>query len=236
MPLLDHLAELRRRITIAAAAYVVAAGIAAVFYNHELSFLQHPYCQVDPHHCGLYVTGPLDPLTLRVKLAAFGGLVLATPVILWELWRFVTPGLRSSEKRYAVPFCVVAAAFFVLGCLTAYVTFPHTLRWLIGVGGSSLHTLLNPNAYLSLILVLMFLFGLAFEFPVVLVALELLGVVSPATLLRSWRWAVLGITVCAAVLTPSSDPFSMLALLVPLVAFYFMAIGIGKLGLRIRGA
>jgi sec-independent protein translocase protein TatC len=236
MPLLDHLAELRRRITIAAAAYVVAAGIAAVFYNHELSFLQHPYCQVDPHHCGLYVTGPLDPLTLRVKLAAFGGLVLATPVILWELWRFVTPGLRSSEKRYAVPFCVVAAAFFVLGCLTAYVTFPHTLRWLIGVGGSSLHTLLNPNAYLSLILVLMFLFGLAFEFPVVLVALELLGVVSPATLLRSWRWAVLGITVCAAVLTPSSDPFSMLALLVPLVAFYFTAIGVGKLGLRIRGA
>jgi sec-independent protein translocase protein TatC len=236
MPVWDHLAELRRRLTIAAAAYVVAACIAAAFYNRELGFLQHPYCQVDPLHCGLYVTGPLDPLTLRVKLAAFGGLVLATPVILWEFWRFVTPGLRSTEKRYAVPFCVASATFFALGCLTAYLTFPHTLRWLIGVGGPDLHTLLNPNAYLSLILLLMFMFGLAFEFPVVLVALELVGVVSPAALLRSWRWAVLGITVCAAVLTPSSDPFSMLALLVPLVIFYFMAIGIGKVSHRMRGA
>src|SRR5579863_8692518 len=236
MTLVEHLGELRRRLMIMVAAVVTGATVAAIEYPNLLKFLQHPYCRVNPGHCSFFVTGPLDGLSLRIQIALFGGLVLATPVILWELWRFVTPGLRSSEKRYAVPFCVVAAAFFVLGCLTAYVTFPHTLRWLIGVGGSSLHTLLNPNAYLSLILVLMFLFGLAFEFPVVLVALELLGVVSPATLLRSWRWAVLGITVCAAVLTPSSDPFSMLALLVPLVAFYFTAIGVGKLGLRIRGA
>lgn len=236
MPVWDHLAELRRRFTVALVAYVVAAVVAAVFYKHELGFLQHPYCQVDPGHCGLYVTAPLDPLTLRVKLAAFGGLVLASPVILWEFWRFVTPGLRSSEKRYAVPFCAVSAVFFALGCFIAYLTFPHTLRWLIGVGGSSLHTLLNPDAYLSLILLLMFLFGLAFEFPVVLVALELVHLVTPAALLRSWRWAVLGITICAAVLTPSSDPFSMVALVVPLVVLYFVAIGIGTIGLRMKAA
>jgi len=236
MPVSEHLAEFRLRLLVALAAYVIAACIAGAFYTRELGLLQHPYCQIEPHHCGLYVTGPLDPLTLRVKLAAFGGLVLASPVILWEFWRFITPGLRQHEKRYAVPFCAFAAVFFALGCLTAYLTFPHTLRWLIGVGGPSLHTLLNPNGYLSLILLLMFLFGLAFEFPVVLIALELAGVVSPARLLRSWRWAVLGITVFAAVLTPSSDPFSMLALLVPLVVFYFMAIGVGKAGLRMRRA
>lgn len=234
MPVSEHLAELRRRLTVAVVAYVVASCVAAIFYNRELGFLQHPYCQIAPRHCGLYVTGPLDPLTLRVKLAAFGGLILASPVLLWEFWRFVTPGLRSREKRYAVPFSVSSAVFFVLGCLIAYLTFPHTLRWLIGVGGPALRELFNPNAYLTLILLLMFLFGLAFEFPVVLVALELVGVLSPAALLRSWRWAVLGITVGAAVLTPSSDPFSMLALLVPLVTFYFMAIGIGRLGLWMR--
>jgi sec-independent protein translocase protein TatC len=228
MTVWEHLTELRRRLVVAVAAYVVAACIAAAFYGRELSLLQHPYCQISPHHCGLYVTGPLDPLTLRVKLAAFGGLLLASPVLLWELWRFITPGLRSHEKRYGMVFSISAALFFALGCLTAYLTFPHALGWLIGVGGSSLHELFNPNGYLTLILLLMLSFGVMFEFPVVLVALQLVGLVSPTTLLRSWRWAVLGITICSGVLTPSSDPFSMLALAVPLVAFYFAAIGIGK--------
>src|SRR5579862_841384 len=109
MTVWEHLTELRRRLVVAAAAYVAAACIAAVFYGHELSLLQHPYCQISPHHCGLYVTGPLDPLSLRVKLAAFGGLLLASPVLLWELWRFITPGLWSHERRYAVLFSGCAA-------------------------------------------------------------------------------------------------------------------------------
>jgi sec-independent protein translocase protein TatC len=229
MTIAQHLSELRRRLIIAVGAYLVAALVAVVFYGWELSILKHPYCQVSPHHCGFYVTAPLDPLSLRVKLAAFGGLVLASPVMLWELWRFITPGLRPNEKRYAVPFVLSAVAFFLGGCAVAYFIFPHALHWLIGVGGPSLHELFNPNGYLTLILLLMFLFGLTFEFPVVLVALQLAHVVSPGALLRAWRWAVIGITVGAAVFTPSSDPISMLALAVPLVAFYFLAIGVGKL-------
>ena len=122
---------------------------------------------------------------------------------------------------------MASVTLFFLGAATAYLAFTHTLRWLIGVE-QPLHELLNPNDYLSLILLLMFAFGVTFEFPVVLVALELVGVVTPAKLLRSWRWAVIGITIGSAVLTPSSDPFSMLALLVPLIAFYFLAIGIGE--------
>lgn len=229
MTIWEHLAELRRRLIVAVIAFAVAATVAAVFYNWFLGVLQRPYCRAEPHHCNFYVTAPLDPLTLRIKLAAFGGMVLASPVVLWELWRFITPGLRPTEKRYAVPFIVASIALFLFGCLIVYVVLPHTLGWLIHIGGPSIHVLLTPDSYLTLVLLLMVLFGLTFEFPVVLVALQLARVVTPAALLRHWRWAVIGITVASAVFTPSSDPFSMCALAVPLVAFYFGAIGVGKL-------
>ena len=230
MSLGEHLAELRRRLVVAVVAFVVLACVAAFFYNWEFALLRHPYCAIhQPGACRFYVTAPLDALSLRVKLAAFGGLVLASPVMLWELWRFITPGLRPTEKRYAIPFVLASVALFLFGCAVVYVVLPHTLGWLIGVGGPSIHALLNPNAYLTLVLLLMVLFGLTFEFPVVLVALQLARVVTPRALLRHWRWAVIGITVASAVFTPSSDPFSMIALAVPLVAFYFGAIGVGKL-------
>lgn len=230
MTLGEHLGELRRRLIVGVVAFVVAACVAAVFYNWQLNILRHPYCEIaTAGACKFYVTGPLDPLALRIKLAAFGGMVLASPVVLWELWRFITPGLRSAEKRYAIPFIAASITFFLLGCTIVYLVLPHTLAWLIGVGGPSLHELLNPNAYLTLVLLLMILFGLTFEFPVVLVALQLARVVTPATLLRHWRWAVIGITIASAIFTPSSDPFSMCALAVPLIGFYFASIGVGKL-------
>lgn len=229
MTLAEHLGELRRRLMISLVAFVVAGSLAAVFYEHMLSFLQHPYCQANPGHCGFYVTGPLDPLSLRVELAAFGGLVLSSPVLLWEAWRFITPGLKPKEKHYAVPFVLASVVLFVGGCAVAYTVFPHALSFLRAAGGPTLREILNPNSYLTLILLMMLLFGVTFEFPVVLVALELARVVSPGALLRQWRWAVIAITVAAGVFVPSSDPFSMLALAVPLVVFYFLAILVGKL-------
>jgi sec-independent protein translocase protein TatC len=226
----EHLGELRRRLVIAIAAFVVLACISVFLYNWEFGLLRHPYCQISgTHGCSFYVTAPLDVLSLRVKLAAFGGAVLASPVVLWEVWRFITPGLRTTEKRYAVPFVIASIVLFLFGCAVVYVVLPHTLGWLIHIGGPKIHALLNPNTYLSLVLLLMVLFGLTFEFPVLLVALQLARVVTPRTLLRHWRWWVIGITVGAAVLTPSSDPFSMIALAVPLTAFYFASIGVGKL-------
>lgn len=229
MTLTEHIGELRRRLIIAVVAFVVAAAVAAVFYQGMLDVLQHPYCHVNPHNCSFYVTGPLDPLSLRVKMAAFGGLVLASPIVLWEVWRFITPGLHAQERRYAVPFVVSAVVLFLLGCAVAYWTFPHALGFLKAVGGPSIREILNPNQYLTLIMWLMVLFGITFEFPVVLVALQLMRVVTPARLLHGWRWAVIGIVCVAGIFTPSSDPFSMLALAVPLIVFYFLSILIGKL-------
>jgi len=245
MTLGEHLGELRRRVIISAVAFVVGATIAVFAYQPILNFLLHPLCSVDAssaHHtvkgslsvvgngsCSLFVTSPLDGLTLRVKIALFGGLVLASPVILFQVWRFVTPGLKASERRYAIPFVLSAFLLFLLGAATAYITLPHALGWLKSVGGPNLQTIYDPIPYLGLIILMMTIFGLTFEFPVVLVSLELARVVTPARLLRSWRWAVIIIVVVAAVFTPSSDPFSMFALALPLIVFYFLSIGIGKL-------
>ena len=146
-----------------------------------------------------------------------------------QIWRFITPGLRAKEKKYAIPFVTAAFVLFVAGAATAYITLPHALGFLRAVGGPDLQQIYDPIPYLGLILALMALFGITFQFPVILVSLELARVVTPARLLHSWRWAVILITVVAAVFTPSSDPFSMLALAVPLVVFYFISIAIGKL-------
>ncbi len=229
MTLVEHLTELRTRVLICALAFAVAATVAFLVYPWILSFLKHPYCQVSPRRCGFYITGPLDGLALRIKIAAYGGLFLASPVLLWELWRFITPGLNPKEKRYAVPFIVASIALFALGCLVAYVTFPHALNFLDHIGGPSLTEILDPTKYLSLIVLMMTIFGLTFEFPVLLVSLELAGVLSPKQL-SSWRrWAIVLIVVVAGVITPSSDPFSMMALAVPLYVFYELSIVIGKI-------
>jgi sec-independent protein translocase protein TatC len=171
----------------------------------------------------------LDGLTLRVKVGLFGGFVVTFPVFVYQMWRFVTPGLRARERKYALPFLLVSMTFFVAGVMMAYFSFAHAIVFLQKIGGTALYTQYNPNQYLSLFMMMMFIFGLMFEFPVVLVALELAGVVQSATLLRGWRYAIISITVAAAVFTPSGDPLSMFALAIPLIAFYFISIGIGKI-------
>jgi len=229
MTLVEHLGELRRRVLICAAAFLVGGTVCFLAYNSILAFLKHPYCEVAPGHCGFYITGPLDGLALRVKIAAYAGAFLASPVLLWELWRFITPGLNPKEKKYAIPFIVASITLFALGCLVAFVTFPHALRWLDSIGGPSLTQIYDPTKYLSLIVLLMVVFGLMFEFPVLLVSLEVAGVLTPQKL-SSWRrWAIVLIVVVAGVVTPSSDPFSMIALAVPLYLFYELSILVGKL-------
>lgn len=228
MTLVEHLTELRRRVVMAVVAFAVAAVVCFVLYPHILSFLKAPYCHVT-RNCTLYVTGPLDGLSLRVEIAGYGGLVLASPVFLWQLWRFVTPGLLSHEKRYAIPFVASAVALFCAGGVVAYVTFPHALSFLGSVGGPSLRQIYNPDRYLTLVVALIAVFGFTFEFPVVLVSLQLAGVVSPARLASWRRWAIVVLVVVAAVITPSGDPFSMLALAVPLYGFYELSILLGKL-------
>jgi len=229
MTLAEHLAELRRRLIVSLVAVAAAAVVAWVFEPTIVGWLKDPYCAVVPRHrCYLYVTSPLGGLSLRVKVSTYGGLLLASPIILWELWRFVTPGLEPNEKRYAVPFVAASLVMFAGGATLAYFSFGHALSFLGHVGGTSLAQIYDPNAYLGLMLALMLVFGLTFEVPVVLVSLELAGVLQPATLAKWRRWAFVLIVAGAAIFTPSGDPFSMLALAVPLYGFYELSIVLGR--------
>ena len=235
MTLVEHIAELRRRLIISVAVLVVTATVGWVIYPQIFDFLKDPYCHVaGPKNCALYVNGPLVGLTLRIKIATYGGLFMASPVILWEIWRFITPGLRKNERRYAVAFVTASVSLFAAGAVLAYFTFPHALQFLGKIGGPSLRQIYSPDNYVGLILALMAVFGLTFEFPVILVSLELVGILQPAKLASWRRWAIVVLVAFAAIITPSGDPFSMLALAIPLYLFYEVSILIGKVLLRRR--
>jgi sec-independent protein translocase protein TatC len=236
MSLGDHLAELRRRVLLSGVALAVASTVAFLLYGHVLDFLLRPYCTSVGHHgpCVLYVTGPLDGLAIRVKVAAYGGLLLASPVLLWQFWRFIAPGLHAGERRYAASFVAASVTLFAGGAVVAYAIFPHTLAFLDAVGGPNLRQLYSPSSYLGLLILMMAAFGATFELPVLLVALQLAGLVTPRQLASWRRWSIVGLVTFAAVITPSSDPFSMLALAVPLIVLYELAILAGRLLLRAR--
>ena len=229
MTLAEHLKEIRYRFFVCAIVIFLVGVTAWILYPNILHFLQGPYCRAAPRHCKFLVTNPLDGLTLRFKIAIYGGLFFSSPVIFWQAWRFVTPGMKAKERKYAIPFVSAAFVFFSAGVVVAYFIFGQAIKWLQSIGGQSLVAHYNPNQYLSLFLLTMLIFGITFLFPVVLVALELAGLVTPAQLLRSWRYAIIIITIASAVFTPSGDPVSMLVLAAPLVSFYFMAIAVGKL-------
>ena len=229
MTLGEHLAEARQRFLISAGSILLFGTVSFIIYPQILHVLQTPYCAATPKHCLFLATNPLDGITLRIKIGFFGGLLFASPVLFWQAWRFITPGLKARERKYAIPFVSVSLVFFIGGVAMAYFSFGHALKLLRQIGGNTLLTEYNPNQYLSLFLLMMFIFGVMFEFPVVLVAMEMAGVVTPRQLLRVWRFAVIGIIIAAAIFTPSPDPLSMFALAIPLIVFYFVAIGVGKL-------
>jgi len=236
MTLIEHLTELRRRIIICAAAVALGAVISFIIYPTILSFLSEPYkdltrgtenCPFDG--CDLANIDPLVPFAVRLKVATYGGIVLALPVWLWQLWRFVTPGLHKNEKRYAIPFVLSSVVLFALGAFIAWLTLPRALEFLVSIGGGDVSPFYTVDKYVSLISLMMLAFGLSFEFPLLLVFLMMVGVLSTGTLSRGRRWAAVGITTFAAVITPSQDPYSLLFMAGPMYLFYEAAIVIGKL-------
>jgi sec-independent protein translocase protein TatC len=176
----------------------------------------------------LIFLGPLDAFITRIKVATYGGIVLALPVWLWELWRFITPGLNPKEKRYAVPFILTSIVLFAFGGLVALLTLPQALEFLLTIGGNQLQPQLTADKYLSLVSLMIVAFGVAFEFPVVLVFLLLARVISTRQLRRWRRPAILVIVIFAAVITPSQDPYSLFAMAIPMYIFYEASIIIGR--------
>jgi sec-independent protein translocase protein TatC len=240
MTVVEHLTELRTRLIISFAA-VGVAGIAGWFlYQPVVNVMTNPYCDflrghpsfaLDPADpCRLVFSSPLQPFLVKLKVAAFLGLAIALPVVLYELWMFVMPGLTARERRYALPFVLSSLVLFGLGGWFALLTLPRGLNVLLGFAGSNrVLLLLTFDKYLGFVMLLILGFGVSFEFPVVLISLTAAGVLSTARL-REWRrYAILGIAVFAAVITPSADWFSMSAMMVPLIGFYELSILVGRL-------
>jgi sec-independent protein translocase protein TatC len=229
MSVVEHLTELRRRIIVSLIAIVLGGVVCFVLAPQIISFLVEFYKDSTADTPNkLIFTGPLDAFATRLKIATYGGIVLALPVWLWELWRFVTPGLNPNEKRYAVPFLFASLFLFACGAVVALLTLQPALNFLLDIGGSDLRPLLTADKYISLVSLMILAFGLAFEFPVVLVFLLIAHVVT-ADQLRHWRrYTAVLIVAFAAVITPSQDPYSLFALAVPMYLFYEISILIGR--------
>lgn len=232
MSLIEHLTELRDRLIKIVLAVAIGMVIAFALYDQIFDFLLKPYldeCTNSVSDCKLLALDPLEGFGVRMRLATYGGIFLAMPVILWQLWRFITPGLYAHEKRYAVPFMASALTLFLLGAGIAYYTLPQALSFLQQIGGDNIATAYAPGKYFKLISYMMLAFGVGFEFPIVLVFGQMIGVVTPDGLRKARRYAIVGICVLVAVITPSGDPISMVALSGPMVLFYEVSILIGRL-------
>ena len=233
MTLMDHIGELRTRIMRSLYAVTVGALIAWFLYQPILNILVGPLKQLAPAGADLKSTlvtlDPLEPFAIRIKITMYTAVMLAMPMILWQLWRFIAPGLYSNEKKYATWFVVCGSALFFMGAGIAFWTVPKALEFLKSIGGSNFTQFYAPDKYLRLIIYMMIAFGIGFEFPIVLVFLQLVGVVTSRKLRDIRRYAIVIIAVVVAVATPSADPFSMFALCIPMWLFYELAIVFGRI-------
>ncbi|MFZ1489365.1 MAG: twin-arginine translocase subunit TatC [Ilumatobacteraceae bacterium] len=240
LTLTEHLGELRTRLIRALLAVSLGVILVLAFYDPVLRFLRQPYdrlCERRPdlvQQCDLFSLGPLDGFNARLRVAIYGGILLALPVILWQVWRFVVPALHANEKKYAIPFIASSVLLFGIGGALAYLTLDRGLEFLVAWSGEDVQQAFQITKYLSLVALMVAAFGVGFEFPVLLVFLQLVGVLNPRQLLEGWRVAIVAIFVLAAVITPSGDPITLIVLTIPLVLMYFIAILIGHLVTRRR--
>ncbi|NXY97274.1 twin-arginine translocase subunit TatC [Streptomyces sp. BR123] len=238
MPLVEHLRELRNRLLKSVLAILVITVVAAVYYKDVIDFMLKPMLdsvgctdgvvsQRNGRPCAdMTVNGLIAPFSIALKVSLTAGVVLSAPVWLYHIWAFVAPGLHSHEKKYAMGFVALGAPLFGAGAVLAYRLLPQTATILLDFTPEHARNLLPVDDYLDLVTRMVVVFGLAFELPLLLILLNFTGVVTAKRLAGWWRGMVLGITVFAAFATPTGDPLTMLSLAAPIVALYFIALGI----------
>lgn len=245
MPLADHLRELRNRLAKAMLAIVIVTIVAAFYYNDIINFLTEPIldsvgCRATfaelakssgKTQCAeITINGLLAPFTLALQVSLMAGVVAASPIWLFQLWAFVAPGLHRHEKKYAYAFVFTGVPLFLGGAFFAYKLLPTTAKVLIDfTPNGEIKNLLPLDDLLQLVTRMVIVFGLSFELPLLLIMLNLTGVLTGRRMLGWWRAMILGITVFAAVATPSTDPLSMVALAGPIWVLYFAAVAFSLL-------
>ena len=233
MSLADHLRELRYRLMVAAFAIVAVSGLSAIWYNELYLVLMRPYLvavdmlkQSNPNlTSSTVISGVSTPFILALQVCMVAGLVLSSPVWLYQLWAFIVPALMAKEKKYALGFLSAAIPLFLFGVLVGYYILPQGISVMLSFTPSSIPitNLLEVDAFLKLTLQLMVIFGLGFLMPVVVVGVNLIGLVSAKQLAKARTYVIFGTFVFGAAATPSTDPFSMLALAVPMTLLYLLA-------------
>jgi len=229
MPLVEHLRELRSRLGRSMLAITIGIVLAFIFWQPILDFLREPYCRsAGRDKCGLYAFGPLEAFAIKLKTSSIAGVVLTAPVWLYQLGAFITPALHRKERRYAAGFLLFSTLLFGAGCTVAYLTLDKGLTFLLNVGGAEVIVLPGLKSYLNFVTLTLIAFGVAFLFPVVLVFLNVVGIMT-ATRMRAWRRGmIVGIAVLSAVLTPSTDPYTFTFMAVPLYALYEVCIVVSR--------
>jgi len=232
MPLREHLVEIRKRLFLSAIGVVLGAVVGWIVYDPVLQTLQQPLVDAAERRevlTGLNFEGVATAIDMKVKVSLFLGILLSSPWWLFQLFAFITPGLTSKEKRYAFGFIGAAVPLFLGGIALAWVMLPRAVALLNEFVPDGSANLINAQMYLGFVMRLMLAFGIAFLVPVVMVALNTMGVVRAATWLAGWRWAVLISFLFAAIMTPTPDVLTMFTVALPICGLYFVAYGVSVL-------
>lgn len=241
MPLTDHLRELRTRLYRSLIAIAVGAVVGWIFYDQIFAAISGPFESVvdeavaSGRNVTLALTGVADPFVLKLKVAGVAGVILASPIWLYQLWRFVTPGLKRHERKWSLLFVAVATPLFLSGALLAYVFLPNALAFLFDFTPQSVDNIVDVSRYVGFFLRTVVMFGIGFLLPLVALMLNLAGVLPARSLIRAWRWVILGIFVFAAVATPDGNPMTMAVMAAPIIAMIGVVMGIAYLNDRRRG-
>jgi len=241
MPLMEHLRELRIRLTRAVLAILVGTIVAWIFYEPILDFLTEPYNDIRPLlaergiETDIVITGIGGAFQFQLKISLVVGLLISSPLWLWQIWGFVLPAMHRNEKKWAALLTATGAPLFVGGAALAYVVLPKAMDVLIGFVPDGFGSLVTGAEYFDFIIRMMLVFGVAAEIPLIVVILNRIGAVSARQLAAARPWTIIGIFIFAAVATPTTDPLTMLFLAAPMVVLYLISEVIAKLTDRRRG-
>lgn len=237
MTLAQHLREFRKRLVYAAIGVSVGAILGWVIYPQVFEALQAPVLEAAERSDGevkVNFSGLASALDMQIKMSLVIGIIVSSPWWLYQLWAFVAPGLKRNERRYTVGFLAAAIPLFLAGVALAWLVFPRAVEFLTDFTPQGASNFLDAQMFMSFAMRLILAFGIAFVFPVVMVALSAAGIVSVRTWLRGWRWAVVVIFTFAAIATPTPDAITMCLMAAPMVGLYFGAVGVATMFERAR--